>query len=142
MFILTPNIPYKKLDYKYITYSVCREYDHISRYKGLRQIVHSPEYQNERFISHETSNAITYRNIPVTWHNVLTDEVNRLDIIAYRYLGSAQYAWVIAYFNNIEDGFTCYLDQSLKIPNSISDLMKDGEMLSNISPTYLNLGTE
>lgn len=142
MYILDTNNPYKKLDYKYIAYSVCKDYNHISRYRGLRQIVHSPEYQDERFISHESSNPIIYKDIPVIWHNVLVDEVNRLDIIAQRYLGSAQYAWVIAYFNNIEDGFTCNAGQNLKIPKTVTDLMKAGQILQSVPATSLNLSFE
>ena len=63
-------------------------------------------------------------------------------MIAYRELGSAQYAWVIAYFNNIEDGFTAREGTRLRIPNSITDLFSGGEMLASVPPTLLNLGSE
>ena len=40
---------YEKVDYKGIQYTVCRDYDHISRYKGLRQLIHSPQDLDQRF---------------------------------------------------------------------------------------------
>ena len=61
---------------------------------------------------------------------------------AYKFLGSAQYAWVIAYFNNIEDGFSVYAGQKIRIPKTITQLFEKGECLASVSPLTLNLGTE
>ena len=69
-------------------------------------------------------------------------EENRLDLIAYSELGSASYAWVIAYINQITDGFTAPEGQRLMIPESISALFAKGQLLASISPSVLNLGTE
>jgi hypothetical protein len=63
-------------------------------------------------------------------------------LIAEKFLGSASYAWVIAYFTQIEDGFTCRLGQQLKIPKSITDLMRSGEILQSVTALTLNLGSE
>ncbi len=133
--------PYQEISYEGIKYTTCREYDHISRYKGLRQVIHNPNTSDIRFISTETMNAIK-SNTDVEYYEVPSDLENRLDIIAHRKLGSAQYSWVICYFNNIQDGFTCYQGQILTIPKSISVLFNSGEILSMISPIKLNLGSE
>lgn len=135
-------IPYEEIDYKGIQYTTCRDFNHISRYRGLRQVVHSPQEIADRFIALETPNGFETSNISVIWHTVLGVEVNRLDVIAEKYLGSASYSWVIAYFNHIEDGFTCYLGQQLKIPKSVTDLMRSGEILQSVTALTLNLSSE
>lgn len=134
-------IPYKELVHKGIQYSVCRDFDHISRYKGLRQIIHSPTSNTDRFIALETPNPFT-TDVEVVYHDVTATEENRLDVIAYNYLGSAAYAWVVAYFNSIEDGFTVREGQRLKIPKTLSSLFSKGEILASVPPLQLNLGTE
>lgn len=142
MFILNTLTPYEEVDYKGIQYTTCREFSHISRYRGLRQVIHSPNDVADRFISLETPNSFKTSDLEVTWHEVLGTEVNRLDLIATKYLGSASYSWIIAYFNQIEDGFTCRLGQKLQIPKSITDLMKKGEMLQPVTALTLNLSSE
>ena len=134
-------VPYKEVEYGGIQYGVCRDFNHISRYRCLRQIVHNPDDISERFISPETVNPFT-SHCDVDYYEVLANEENRLDIIAYKKLGSASYSWVIAYFNQIEDGFTVREGQRLVIPKSISSLFNSGEMLASISPLQLNLGNE
>lgn len=142
MYIQMTTIPYKIIPHEGIDYSVCRNFDHISRYRGLRQVVHNPNVTEERFISLETSNPFKTKNIDIIWHEVTSDEVNRLDLIANKYLGSPQYSWVISYFNSIDDGFTCRLGQKLKIPKTVTDLMKTGEILESVSALTLNLSSE
>ena len=134
-------IPYQEIPYKGIQYGVCRDFDHISRYKGLRQIVHNPEDPEERITTLETPN-VFQTNIEVTWYTVPRSEENRLDVIAYRKLGSANYSWILAYLNQIEDGYTVLEGQKIMIPNSIFSLFQSGELLASVSPTLLNLGTE
>lgn len=142
MFILTPNESYADLDHKGIDYSCCRDFDYISRYRGLRQVVHSPDDMDDRMVTLENPNPFVSQGVDVIWHEVTSNEQNRLDVIAYKYLGSAQYNWVIAYFNNIEDGFSCHTGQKLMIPTSITSLMKSGEILQNVTALRLNLGSE
>ncbi len=135
------NTPYSKLYYEGIQYSNCREYNHLSRYKGLRQVIHNYDDISNRFVSLETPNEFE-SSVDIQYHEVTTDEENRLDIIAQRCLGSASYSWVIAYFNKIEDGFTAYAGQTLKMPKNITSLLNQGELLGNINALKLNLGQE
>lgn len=134
-------IPYKVIPYDGIDYTVCRDFDHISRYKGLRQVVHNPTNTAERFITLETVNALT-SNASYRYYTVPVSEENRLDLIAYKFYGSPNYSWVISYMNNIEDGFTVYEGQKIKILDSFSDLFAQGEILASIPPMSLNLGSE
>lgn len=133
-------IPYDKIPYRGIHYQVCRDFDHISRYKGLRQIAHNPD-SSDRFITLETPNKAA-NNVDVYYYDVPYVEQNRLDVIAHKFLGSASYAWVIAYFNNIEDGFTVRDGQRIKIPKSLTSLFQRDELLASIPPMILNLGSE
>ena len=124
-----------------IQYGVCRDFSHISRYRGLRQLVHNPDSIPDRFVALETPNSITI-NAEVTYYDVPHIEENRLDLIAYNTLGDPTYSWVIAYFNGIADGFTVHQGQRLAIPKSITALFNKGELLASISPSMLNLGSE
>lgn len=132
--------PYEDLEHRGIAYSVCREYPHISRYRNLRQIIHNPN-DIDRYVTLETSNAFT-THTDVIFHDVTIDEENRLDLIAQKYLGSSTYSWVIAYFNQIEDGFTVYEGQKLQIPTTITALFDSGEILEPRTALVLNLGEE
>ena len=132
--------PYKVIEHTGIEYTVCRDFDHISRYRGLRQVVHGP-VSDDRFMTLETPNAFV-SNAVFDWYTVPLMEENRLDLIAYKFYGSAQYSWIISYFNNIEDGFTCNAGQNLKIPKTVTDLMKAGQILQSVPATSLNLSFE
>ena len=92
--------PFKILQHTGIQYSVCRSFEHISRYKGLRQVAHNIS-TNDRFTGLETPNPFT-TSADITYYDVPAHEENRLDIIANKFLGSATYSWVIAYFNDID----------------------------------------
>lgn len=133
--------PYATIPYQGIAYGHCIDYGYISRYQNLRQVTHNPESSTDRFVALETPNAFSTQ-CEVHYYDVPADLENRLDVIAYRELGSAQYAWVIAYFNKIEDGFTVREGTRLAIPNSVTDLFNTGEMLASVNPLALNLGTE
>lgn len=133
--------PYKSVEHTGIEYGVCREFNHISRCKGLRQLVHNPSDEDARFVALETPNPFT-TSTAVVFYDVPAHEENRLDVIAHRYLGSASYAWVLAYFNGIEDGFTVREGQRLQIPATFSSLFNEGEVLAAIPPLQLNLGSE
>ena len=135
-------IPYHVIDYNGIQYGTCRDYTHISRYRCLRSVNHETNTSNQ-FMTLETPNEI-HSSTPVKYYFVRTSEENRLDLIAYKYLGSASYAWVLAYINNIEDGFTVMEGQRIKIPESksVTALFATGEMLAAVNPLLLNLGSE
>lgn len=141
MYIQDTLKPYSEVDYQGIQYGVCRDFGHVSRYRGLRQLVHSPYVTEDRFVALETPNPFK-TNSKVTYYDVSQSEENRLDIVAYKTLGNPNYAWVIAYFNQIEDGFTISDGQRLMIPGSITDLFNKGEILASVSPNMLNLGEE
>ena len=141
MFILNTLSPYKKLPYNGIQYSVCRDYNHISRHRGLRQVIHEPN-TSDRYIALEVPNPIVENELEFVYHNVVPNEENRLDVIAYNYLGSSSYAWTIAYYNNIEDGYTVRPGQKIKIPKDITSLMKTGNILQSVPALQLNLGSE
>lgn len=132
--------PYHTVNHTGIQYTVCKDYNHISRYKGMRQIIHNPNESN-RFIALETTNPI-FTNAEFTYYDVPTTEENRIDLIAYKFFGSAQYGWIISYFNDIEDGFTIRAGQRLKILKNFTDLFNNGELLAPIPALQLNLGSE
>lgn len=132
--------PYKEIERDPIQYTYCVDSRHISRYRRLRQVIHQGQ-SKDRFIALETVNPITTQ-ATFTYYTVPAELENRLDVIAYNTLGSATYAWVIAYYNGIQDGFTVIEGTQLKIPISISSLFSNGEILSPINATKLNLGSE
>lgn len=140
MRIRDTSTPFNKIEREPIQYTVCRDFDHISRYKGLRQVIHEGS-GSSRYIALETSNAFN-TNSEVDYYVVPAHLENRLDVIAKEKLGSATYSWVIAYFNGIDDGFTVSEGTTLAIPKSISDLFNSGEILSPVSALKLNLGSE
>jgi hypothetical protein len=133
--------PYKVLEHNGIQYTTCRDFDHISRYKGLRQVIHNPDDSQDRFITLETPNPIS-TNLKFSYYEVSSDEENRLDLLSYKFYGSAQYSWILSYFNNIEDGFTVYEGQKLKVISNFTELFNTGELLASIPATTLNLGSE
>ena len=132
--IQVPHIP--------IQYTVCREFSHICRYKGLRQLVHCATDNKERFIALETPNDVADSNVEIEYYTVPLVEENRLDIIANKFLGSAQYSWVLSYINGIEDGYTVREGQRIRIIKNFTDLFNKGEILASISALMLNLGSE
>lgn len=132
--------PYKTVERDPIQYTYCVDYNHISRYRGLRQVIHQGN-SPDRYVALETSNPFK-TSAQARYYTVPHQLENRLDLIAYEQLGSASYAWVLAYFNNIQDGFTVLEGTKLAIPVSISSLFESGEILASITATKLNLGSE
>lgn len=133
-------IPYDTIERDDIQYTYCYEYDHISRYKNLRQVIHQG-LSPDRYVALETINAMS-SNTEVDHYVVPSSRENRLDLIARDMLGSATYAWIIAYFNDIEDGFTVPTGRTLTIPKTVSSLFQNGEVLAPISAVRINLGSE
>lgn len=133
--------PYKKVKRDPIQYTYCVDFPHLCRYQGLRQVIHEGNHIDARFTGLETTNNFT-TTTPMKLYTVPPHYRNRLDIIAQEQLGSANYAWVIAYVNKIQDGYTVPEGTTLKIPQSITGLFERGEILSSVSATKLNLGSE
>jgi len=134
-------IPYKKLEHLGIQYTTCRDFDHISRYRGLRQVTHCPG-TDDIYVTLEIPNPFITHDTTTSYYEVPVIEENRLDLIAYKFLGNSCYSWVISYLNGIEDGFTVRAGTKLRIPKSITSLFNKGELLQSVSPVQLNLGTE
>ena len=132
--------PYKEIERDDIQYTYCHDYEHISRYRGLRQVIHQG-LSEDRYIALETSNPFA-TNADVFYYTVPARLANRLDVIARDKLGSASYAWVLAYFNDIADGFTVSEGTVIKIPKNISSLFNTGEVLAPVNITKLSLGSE
>ena len=133
-------IPYRVIEHTGIEYTVCRDFNHISRYKGLRQIVHDPTSYS-RFITLESPNPFS-TSAEFEYYEVPLSEQNRLDLIAYKFYGAAQYSWIIAYYNGIEDGFTVLEGQKLRILKNFTTLFSKGELLAPIPAMQLQLGSE
>lgn len=140
MQFLNTNTPYKVVERDPIQYTYCVDFNHVSRYRCLRQVIHQGKSE-DRFIALETSNPFT-TSIKTKYYTVPYHLENRLDLIAEEQLGSASYAWVIAYFNNIQDGYTVLEGTKLAIPTSISSLFEAGEILQSVTANRLNLGSE
>lgn len=132
--------PYKQIKRDPIQYTYCVDYNHLCRYMTLRQVIHQGKHTS-RYISLETTNAFK-TNSAMKVYTVPAHLENRLDLIAEDQLGSAKYAWVIAYVNRIPDGFTVLEGTQLQIPVSISQLLETGEIMGTIDATHLNLGSE
>lgn len=133
--------PYAEIDYGGIQYGTCRDYDHVSRYKKLRQVAHNPDNIEERYIALETFNPFE-SGVDVIYYQVPQIEENRLDIIAEKLLGSSKYSWILSYFNKLADGYTVRSGQTIMCPKSFSSLFGNNEILSSINPLQLNLGSE
>lgn len=140
MYILNTLEPYEAVEHQGIEYQPCRKYDHISRYKGLRQVAHLPK-SYDRFTTLEVPNNFQ-SNLEVTYYDVPTTEENRLDLISYKFFNSSSYSWILAYFNGIEDGYTVLAGQRICIPKSFTSLFNNGEILASIPALNLNLGVE
>lgn len=132
---------YDELPYVPIQYGVCRDYNHLCRHRGLRQVVHDPSNEIDRFVALETPNPFT-TNTQVSYYEVPLMEEDRLDLIAEKLLGSVQYRWILAYFNGLADGYSVKEGQVIRYPLNISELFNKGEVLAPINPLQLNLGTE
>ena len=79
--------PYKILEHEGIAYAVCKDFNHISRYRNLRQVYLCPD-STDRYSTLETVNPFV-THTKIKYHEVTIEEENRLDLIAYKELGSA-----------------------------------------------------
>ena len=86
---------YKEIKRDPIQYTYCVDFDHISRYRALRQVIHQG-LSDDRFVALETVNPLEIKS-NFKYYTVPANRENRLDLIAQEQLGSAKYAWVISY---------------------------------------------
>ena len=111
-----------------MTYTVPRKYDHISRYSIYRQII-----DENKEIYHETANQTVIKETDEDlYHEVLKEEENRLDIIANKYYGNADFAWIIAMGNNLIDPFIVTPGEVLRIPNFNSLMQWNGPLCERV----------
>lgn len=109
-------------------YAKPRKYVKISRYGIYRQII-----DNNNNMYHETFNQTTVDESPSDkYHEVQKEEENRLDIISYKYYGSADYYWVIALANNMIDPFIVKVGDILRIPNFYSLTNYNGALYGRV----------
>ena len=58
--------PYKTLEHEGIAYSTCRDYNYLSRYRNLRQVVHLPD-SPDRYVTLETVNPLVTNKLDVIY---------------------------------------------------------------------------
>jgi len=57
---------------------------------------------------------------PVTYYRVQENDLMRMDLVSYKVYGSAEYWWIIANVNGIEDVFhDMEVGQLLTVPNKL-----------------------
>lgn len=73
-----------------------------SRYSTLRKIIDGKDFtsRHETFPNVTAADLINDNDVFVEW-----DETKRLDAIAYEYLGSGEYWWIICLLNDIKFPF-------------------------------------
>ena len=106
-------------------YKVSKSDEPMSRYRDYYRIVDSEG--NHRIESYD------HVEIPYTegdvYHKVSVSEVNRLDIIAFNYYGSAMLWWVVAEASDIINPFDVPVGTVLRIPPLVM-LYGEGGVLS------------
>lgn len=81
----------------------------------------------DRKLTYETMENIEFPSTNKDkYHEVKTEETNRLDKIAYRYYRNPTLWWVIAYANDILDPFQLERGELLRIPAKSSVYGKNG----------------
>lgn len=100
----------------------------ISRYSTLRQIIDidtNARVETFNQVGVEKSNQDVY-------HTVLTEEENRLDLIAYRYYHDGSMGWAIALANEIVDPFVIKIGTVLRIPPIQSLYVRGGVLYNHV----------
>jgi hypothetical protein len=60
----------------------------------------------------------------VACYNIRTTAHDRLDTLAFKYLGSGTYWWVLAMLNNIQWAFDFVPGEILKVPQDVQDVLR------------------
>ncbi len=87
----------------------------ITRYRNTPII--SGSYYGSFFLS-----ADDLASIPVYY--IRTNAMDRLDTLAFKYLGAGHYYWIIAILNNIDWAFSFEAGDVLKIPHDVQDVLR------------------
>jgi hypothetical protein len=96
-------------------YSKPRVYEHTSRYGKYRQILDGSTSYIETF-----NKSDIVKSEEDKFHTVLTEQENRLDIIANIYYKDPSFSWVVALANDIIDPFVVPVGTILRIPPIVS----------------------
>jgi len=88
----------------------------LSRYRNLK-VIDGKYFETSNFPSQDKLDAIAT-------YSVVANKFDRLDNLAFKYLGAGEYWWVIALINNLEWAFTFEEGQILKIPINIEDVLR------------------
>lgn len=88
----------------------------ISRYRSVKAL-DDKFYETMEFPSKKDLDSIeTFR--------VRVANFDRLDNLAFKYLGSGEYWWIIAIVNDLDWAFSFEEGQILKIPVSVEDVLR------------------
>jgi hypothetical protein len=88
----------------------------ISRYRNTN-IIDKKYYDTINFPSKEQLDTISTYNIRVA-------NFDRLDILAFKYLGAGEHWWILALINDLDWAFKFTEGQILKIPVDVQDVLR------------------
>lgn len=88
----------------------------LSRYRNVK-VADGNYYETVDFPSKEQLDSVPSYNIRV-------NRFDRLDILAYKYLGSGEYWWMIALMNDLDWAFGFEEGQIMRIPVSAEDILR------------------
>lgn len=115
--------PVLKREFSPVVYDSPKQYKYTSRYFNVKRIVDTKDGTEY----HATLKQYT---VPISsqdqYFTVDSTTENRLDIVSYRFYGTAIYWWVIAFANQIIDPFKVKIGDILRIPSLPSLYGKDG----------------
>lgn len=109
-------------------YTKPRIYKKISRYGVYRLIM----TDNSTVYTETVNQTPIEESENDIYHEVLTEEENRLDIIANKYYGSPEYYWIIAIGNNLIDPMFIKPGTILRIPSFVSTTKWGGPLYSRL----------
>jgi hypothetical protein len=87
-----------------------------SRYRNLNKI-DNKFFESADFPSQTVLDSIASIQLRVS-------KFDRLDNLAFKYLGSGEYWWIIALMNNLSWAFDFEDGQIIKIPTDVQDVLK------------------
>lgn len=88
----------------------------ISRYRSVNKL-DNKFYETVEFPSADVLSNITAVQVRVS-------KFDRLDNLAFKYLGSGEYWWIIAVMNDLNSAFDLEDGQVLRIPTDLQEIMK------------------
>lgn len=88
----------------------------LSRYRNTR-VADGKYYETVDFPSRDLLDGIPTYNIRV-------NKFDRLDILAFKYLGAGEYWWIIAMINDLDWAFGFEEGQILRVPINVDDVLR------------------